>query len=268
MSARIYPDVSVLLTLDFEQEPLLRKCTIFKDAVQRTSLTCYLLSSVKSVRSNIANEVVEAGGNALRGLWHHLSMYKGAGLPRILENAKLVEEDLPSIQSFFRQKMISQSRNLSKSQIQIVEVWAIDVFREMETTSKGQVPVLDYLKRLSTLLNDYYVEAKNALLRTENDLRLTDEENVDPKSIDMSELENALKQVGFDDKEDMDHIACLVWLKRNKGYVPIFATTDRALYEQKDVVFEKTGVIVEDALYALGTYRSLTQKAWPISKID
>jgi hypothetical protein len=260
MSARIYPDVNILLTLDFGQKPLLRKCTIFKDSVQRAKIDCYLLSTVKTIRDGIAQEVVEAGGNALRGLWHHLSMYKGAGIPYILDSAVLDENDVHSIQSYFRQKIIAQQRDLAKSQIQIIEVWAVDVLNEMEIEYKGQIPLMGYLKRLSLFLNDYYVEAKNALFRTESDLRLVNEETVNPNLADVSELETALNQVGFDDKEDMYHIASLAWLKKNKGYTPIFATADRKLYEQKDIVYEKTGVIVEDPLYAIGTYRSLVQK--------
>jgi hypothetical protein len=108
MSVRIYPDVNILLTLDFEQKPLLRKCTIFKESIQKAKIDCYLLSTVKTIRDGIAQEVVEAGGNALRGLWHHLCMYKGAGMPYILDKAILTENDLPSIQSYFRQKMSTQ----------------------------------------------------------------------------------------------------------------------------------------------------------------
>lgn len=260
MSARIYPDVNILLTLDFEQEPLLRKCTIFQEAVQRAKIDCYLLSTVKTIRDRITQEVVEAGGNALRGLWHHLCMYKGAGLPFILDNAILNESDLPSIQSYFRQKIKAQQKDLAKSQIQIVEVWAIDVFSEMEIDCNGQIPLMDYLKRLSLFLNEYYVEAKNALLRTESDLRLANEETVNPTLADISDLEKALNQAGFDDKEDMYHLASLAWLNKNKGYLPIFATADRKLYEQKDIVFEQIGVIVEDPLYAIKTYRTIISK--------
>lgn len=260
MSVRIYPDVNILLTLDFEQKPLLRKCTLFKESVQRAKVDCYLLSTVKTIRGGIAQEVVEAGGNALRGLWHHLCMYKGAGLPFLLDKALLEESDLSSIQFYFRQKIKAQKRDLAKSQVQIGEVWAIDVFREMEIDGRGQIQLMDYLKRLSLYLNEYYVEAKNALLRTESDLRLANEETVNPDLAEISDLETALNQAGFDDKEDMYHIASLAWLKKNKAYTPIFATADRELYEQKDVVYEKTGVIVEDPLYVIGTYRSITQK--------
>ena len=104
-SVRIYPDVSVLLTLDFEQPSLLRKCTIFKNSIQRHDITCYQLSSVKAIRNLIVQEVVEAGGNTLRGLWHHLSMAKGGGVPHILEKTVITEADLPSIQNFFRKKI-------------------------------------------------------------------------------------------------------------------------------------------------------------------
>lgn len=257
MKPRMYPDVSVLLTLDFEQEPLLRKCTIYKESIQRLNIQCYLLSTVKRIRNSIAQGIVEAGGNALRGLWHHLCMYKGGGVPHILENALITEADLPSIQSFFRKKIEAQKRPLAKSQIQMVEVWANEIFREMEAESGGNIPVMSFLKRLSVLLNEYYVEAKNALLRTESELKLVDEEQVDPEVADISTLENALNQVGFDDKEDLEHIACLVWLKQNKGYIPIFATADRELYECKDIIYNITGVIVDDALYAAGTYSSI-----------
>jgi hypothetical protein len=147
---------------------------------------------------------------------------------------------------------------LVKSQIQIVEVWAIDVFGEMETDRKGQIPLMEYLKRLSLFLNEYYVEAKNALLRTESDLRLLNEEAVNPTLADAADLETALNQAGFDDREDLYHIASLAWLKKNKGYAPIFATADRKLYEQKDIVYDKTGVVVEDPLYTISTYRSMT----------
>lgn len=115
MSARIYPDDSILLTLDYNQEPLLRKCNIFKSSIQSAHIDCYMLSTVKTIRNRITNEVIEAGGNALRGLWHHLSMYKGAGLPYILVNATLSERDIPSIQAYFRQKIKDQKRNLGKA---------------------------------------------------------------------------------------------------------------------------------------------------------
>lgn len=87
MSVRMYPDVNILLTLDFEQPHLLRKCTIFKDSIQHSNITCYQLSTVKTIRNLITQEVVEAGGNALRGLWNHLSMAKGGGVPHILEKS-------------------------------------------------------------------------------------------------------------------------------------------------------------------------------------
>jgi hypothetical protein len=260
MSARMYLDVNILLTLDFEQKPLLRKCTIFKESVQGEKIDCYLLSTVKTIRNGIAKEVVEAGGNALRGLWHHLCMYKGAGLPYILSNAVLEENDLPSIQTYFRQKIKEQKRDLAKSQVQIIEVWAIDVFHEMETDRKGKIPLMDYLQHLSLYLSEYYVEAKNALLRTESDLRLIEEEIVNANLASISDLVAALNQVGFNDKEDMCHLASLSWLKKNKGYTPIFATADRKLYEQKDIVYDRIGVIVEDPLYAIRTYRSTSQK--------
>lgn len=266
MSVRMYPDVSILLTLDFEQQHLLRKCTIFKDSVQRSKITCYHLSTVKTIRYLITQEVVEAGGNTLRGLWHHLSMAKGGGVPRILENECITEADLPKIQAFFREKIRIQERDLSKNQVQITEVWAIDTFRKMEATHHGAVPVMAYLQRLATKLNDYFVEAKNSLLRTEHDLNLVDEETVDPATIDKTRFENALNQIGFNDREDINHLACLMWLKQNRGIIPIFATVDRQLYECKDVIYQESQVIVEDALYATGTYLSTTSKPWPVTK--
>jgi hypothetical protein len=256
-SVRMYPDVNILLTLDFEQPRLLRKCTIFKDSIQRADITCYQLSTVKTIRNLITQEVVLAGGNALRGLWNHLSMAKGGGVPHILEKAVINEADLPGIQSFFHQKIRAQERDLAKSQIQIQEVWAIDTFREMETTYKGQVPLMDYLLRLATKLNEYYVEAKNSQMRTEHSLTLIDEEPVDPKTVDATSLEQTLNQEGFDDKEDLNHLASLLWLKQNKGYAPIFATADRKLYECKDIIYKQTQITVEDPLYAAGTYRKL-----------
>jgi hypothetical protein len=267
MSARIYPDDCILLTLDYEQEPLLRKCTIFKQSLQRARIECYMLSTVKKIRNKITNEVIAAGGNALRGLWHHLSMYKGAGFPHVLANATLSEEDIPSIQDYFRKKILEQKRDLAKSQIQAVEVWAIEVFREMPLDDNKQFPVMDYLKRLSLYLNEYYVESKNALLRTEKELGIRDEETVSPTSAEITALAHKIEETGFNDREDLYHIVSLSWLKQNKGYIPIFATADRKLYEQKDAIFEATGVIIEDALYAVGTYRSITQKGWPVTKV-
>lgn len=123
-----------------------------------------------------------------------------------------------------------------------------------------------YLHRLATKLNEYYVEAKNSQLRTEHDLNLVDEEPLDPRTVDVTKLEKALNQIGFDDKEDLDHIACLAWLKQNRGHAPIFATADRKLYECKDIIYQQTQIIVEDALYAAGTYRSLMTKPWPVKK--
>jgi len=130
----------------------------------------------------------------------------------------------------------------------------------METTHKGQVPLMDYLQRLATKLNEYYVEAKNSLLRTERDLNLTDEEHIDPKTVNVNDLEKALNQIGFYDKEDLDHLACLKWLKQNRGYTPIFATADRRLYECRDIIYQEDQIIVEDALHATGTYRSVMSK--------
>jgi len=264
MSARIYPDDSVLLTLDYQQEPLLHKCDLFKRSIQTSHVDCYMLSTVRTIRDRITSEVIEAGGNALRGLWHHLSMNKGAGIPYILVNAALGEEDIPSIQSYFRQKIIEQPRELSKSQIQAIEVWAIEVFREMPLDAKGHFSVIDYLQKLSLYFNEYYVESKNALLRTEKELAIIDEEPVSPTSTDITVLADKLKYTGFDDREDLCHIVALSWLKQNKGYIPIFTTADRKLYEQKDAIYKETGVIVEDPLYALGTYRSIMQKPWPV----
>jgi len=114
--------------------------------------------------------------------------------------------------------------------------------------------------------NEYYVAAKNDQLRTDKDLNLTPEEPIDPKSIKANRLEKALNQVGFNDKEDIKNLACLKWLKQNRGYIPIFATTDTELYEYKDIIYEKTGVIVEDALYAALTHSSVASKPWPIEK--
>jgi len=262
MSARIYPDVSILLTLDYEQEPLLRKCTIFQTSVQKAKIDCYMLSTVRTIRERITSQVIEAGGNSLRGLWHHLSMIKGAGLPHILVNSTLGDEDLPGIQDYFRQKIIEQERELAKSQIQAVELWAIEVFSDMPRDKTGHFPVMDYLQKLSVYLNEYYVQSKNALLRTEKELGIINEIPVSPTSDQITTLVNKLQQSGsdFNDREDLCHIVALSWLKQNKGYIPIFATADRKLYEQKDELYNLTGVIVEDPLYAVGTYRSIMPK--------
>ncbi|MEM2130081.1 MAG: hypothetical protein QXZ70_05735 [Candidatus Bathyarchaeia archaeon] len=262
MSARIYPDDSILLTLDYEQEPLLRKCIIFQTSVQKAKINCYMLSTVRMIRERITSQVIEAGGNSLRGLWHHLCMNKGAGLPHILTNAMLGDEDIPGIQTYFRQKIREQERELSKSQIQAVELWAIEVFRDMPRDQTGHFPVMDYLQKLSVYLNEYYVQSKNALLRTEKELGIIDETPVNPTPDQITMLVDKLHQCGssFDDREDLCHIAALSWLKQNKGYIPIFVTADRKLYEQKDELYNITGVIVEDPLYAVGTYRSITQK--------
>jgi hypothetical protein len=48
---------------------------------------------------------------------------------------------------------------------------------------------MEYLKRFSVDLNDYFVEAKNALLRTDENLRLVDEETIDPRKYDATVLE-------------------------------------------------------------------------------
>ena len=98
------------------------------------------------------------------------------------------------------------------------------------------------------------------MLRTENELKIINEEQVNPKRPEIDALEQILNAVGFDDREDIYHIASLAWLKQNKGYKPIFATADRKLYEQKDIIHEKTGVIVEDPLYAVGTYNSINKQ--------
>lgn len=260
MSARIYPDVCVLLTLDFEQNALFRKCTLFRESIQRANISCYLLSSVNRIHNSIIEEIVEAGGNSIRGLWHHLSMAKGGGVPYVLENTVLTEDDLFGIRQFFREKILQQKRELAKDQIQIQEVWAIDTFRKMEKEYDGKIPLFNYLKRLSTYQIEYYVSSKNATLRTKVQLNLFDEEPVDPNSVKNINLEKALIEFGFKDYEDINHIYCLAWLKEKRGYKPIFATTDRRLCECKDIILEHTGVIVEDALYAVSTYQDIMKK--------
>lgn len=262
MGARIYPDVSILLTLDYEQEPLLRKCTIFQNSLQKAKIDCYMLSTVRIIRERITNQVIEAGGNSLRGLWHHLSVNKGAGLPHILVNSTLGDEDLSGIQNYFRQKIIEQERELAKSQIQAVELWAIEVFSDMPRDETGHFSVMDYLQKLSIYLNEYYVQSKNALLRTEKELGMINEIPVSPTSDQITTLINRLQQSGsdFNDREDIYHIESLSWLKQTKGYIPIFVTADRKLYEQKDALYNLTGVIVEDPLYVVGTYRSINPK--------
>jgi hypothetical protein len=95
-----------------------------------------MLSTVRTIRERITSQVIEAGGNSLRGLWHHLSMNKGAGLPHILVNSTLGDEDLPGIQAYFRQKIIEQQRELAKSQIQAVELWAIEVLLTCRETKQ------------------------------------------------------------------------------------------------------------------------------------
>lgn len=240
---------------------------MFKDSIQSAQTNCYMLSSVKRIRKLITSEVVEAGGNALRGLWNHLCMNKGAGLPHVLASSKLGDMDISSIQTYFRNKIGESKRNLSKSQIQAAEVWAFEVFKDMPRDDKGQFPVMEYLKELSLYFNEYYVESRNALLRTEKELGIINEEEINPTAATVQDIENTLAQTGFRDKEDLYHIASCAWLKQNRGYVPIFATADRDLYMIKDFVFESTGVIIEDALYALGTYRSLLTPSWPVSRV-
>ena len=121
---------------------------------------------------------------------------------------------------------------------------------------------MEYLQRLSVYLNEYYVQSKNALLKTEKDLGIINEIPVSPTTDQITMLVDKLKQSGsnFNDREDLCHIVALSWLKQNKGYIPIFATADRKLYEQKDELYNITGVIVEDPLYTVGTYRSIMQK--------
>ncbi len=189
-------------------------------------------------------------------------MNKGAGLPHLLANAKLGDEDVPGIQTYFRQKIKEQSRELAKSQIQAVELWAIEVLEDMPRDNTGHFQVMDYLQRLSIYLNEYYVQSKNSLLRTEKDLGIIDEIPVNPTTDQITTLVHKLQQNGsnFDDREDLCHVVALSWLKQNKGYTPIFATADRKLYEQKDELYNLTGVIVEDPLYAVGTYRSIMPK--------
>jgi len=261
MSARIYVDDSILLTLDYEQEPLLRKCTNFQNSLRNAKIECYMLSTVRAIRERITRQVIDAGGNSLRGLWHHLSMNKGAGLPYILTDSTLGDEDLSGIQTYFRQKIIEQKRDLAKSQIQAVELWAVEVFNDMPRDGLGHFQVMAYLQKLSVYLNEYYVQSKNTLLRTEKDLGIINEIQVDPTTSQITALVNKLQQSGsyFDDREDLCHIVALSWLKQNKDYTPIFATADRKLYEQKDVLYSLTGVIVEDPLYAVNAYRSIMQ---------
>jgi transposase-like protein len=56
MSARIYPDVSILLTLDYEQEPLLRKCTIFQKLsllIPNSKATANLITTHKHIYTQV-----------------------------------------------------------------------------------------------------------------------------------------------------------------------------------------------------------------------
>lgn len=227
-----------------------------------------MLSTVRTIRERITQEVIEAGGNSLRGLWHHLCMYKGAGLPHVLTNATIGDEDISSIQTYFRQKIKEQVRDLSKSQIQAVELWAVEVFGNMSRDPTGHFPVMNYLKELSVYLMEYYVQSKNALLRTEKELGIINEIPVSPTTAEITALQQKLQHTGFNDREDLLHIVALSWLKQNKGYTPIFVTADRKLYEQKDDVYALTGVIIEDPLYAVGTYRTIMERPWPVHRIE
>lgn len=254
MSVRMYPDVNILLTLDFEQQVFMRKCGIFKNAIQMLGVKCYLLSTVKDIRTKITTEVNEAGGNALRGLWNHLCMAKGGGVRHLMEKAFLNEDDLKGIQSFFREKMLAQTRDLAKNRIQILEVWAIETFIKMQNQHGGRFSLMKYLQHLVTKLNDYYVEAKNSSLRTEKELNLEDEEPINPSPEEVNAVKDLIRESDFQDEEDLLHLASLMQLKQKKGYKPIFATIDRELYECKDIVYDKIGIVVEDALYAVKTY--------------
>ena len=51
---------------------------------------------------------------------------------------------------------------------------------------------MDYLQKLSVNLNEYYVQSKNALLRTEKELGMIDEISVSPTTEQITTLANTL----------------------------------------------------------------------------
>ncbi len=251
----MYPDVNILLTLDFQQPILLRKCSLFARSVRRKNIQCYQLSTVKDTRLRIVKEIDEAVGNALRGLWNHISMSKGGGVHFHLEESRLTSGDEESIKELFREKRAKQKRDLAKDEIQRQEVWAIEKLRNM-VRSKGQVPAMDYLVELSQRLNEQYVETKNNMLRTNVELNLVDEEEINPSRNDIQKIENCLTALGLDDWEDSLQLASLRKLKQKRRIIPLFVTADRDLYDCSAEIYKKFGIIVEDALYAVGTYCS------------
>jgi hypothetical protein len=253
MSVRMYPDVNILLTLDFQQPVLLGKCLSFASSVKRKNIQCYQLSTVKDVRLHIIREITEAVGNSLRGVWNHVSMSKGAGIHFFLEEGYLTSDDEVGIKELFRTKRLMVKRSLAKDEIQRQEVWAIEKLRNM-LRSKPQISAMDYLVELSQRLNDVYVETSNNILRTNSELNLLDEEEVNPSQTAIKTVKNRLSALGLDDSEDALHLAALTELKQKRRIIPLFATADRELYDLGPEIYKEFGVIVEDALYAVGTY--------------
>jgi len=262
MSVRIYPDVNILLTLDFQQPILLRKCSLFANSIQKKNLKCYQLSTVKDVRDRIIKEINEAVGNALRGLWNHIGMSKGGGVPFLLEEKNLTLKDELGIRNFFHEKRTRQNRSLAKDEIQRQEVWAVEKLRDL-LESKRQVSAMEYLMELSQRLSEQYVETRNDMLRTNAELNLVDEEEASPSQIEIEAIEGCLLPLGFEDHEDFVHLAALRRFKQDKHITPLFVTADRRLCECGPELYKEFGVAIEDALYAVGTYSSLLKEQNP-----
>jgi hypothetical protein len=256
----MYPDVNIFLTLDFQQPLLLRKCTIFAEAIKQQNLQCYQLSTVKNIRQSIITEINAAVGKALRHLFIHISMSKGGGAPHILEKTTLTPEDEVGFKALFEEKRNQAKRELAKDEIQRQEVWAIEKLRTMLSTD-DQCYAMDYLRELSQRLTEQYVETKNNILRTNEELNLEDEEKLEPSQAEIQQINDELSKEGFNDWEDCIHIAALRRLKQKQRITPFFATADRNLYDQRARINEKFGVIVEDALYAVGAIKKIAKDA-------
>lgn len=259
MSVKMYVDVNILLTLDFQQPILLNKCLQFVDGIKQFNLECYQLSTVKETRELIIKEINDAVGNSLRGLWHHICMSKGGGVPFKLEHAVLTKDDETSFRRLFRYKRDNQNRNLAKDEIQRQEVWAIEKFRN-RLKSQNEVSVMDFLLEISRQLSEVYVEKKNNILRTNDELNLIDEKILNPSKKEVDRVYKKLLKLGLDDWEDSTHIAALKKISQKENITPLFATADRKLSDLGPEIHNDMGLVIEDALYAIDTYRRLSRQ--------
>ena len=90
-----------------------------------------MLSTVRTIRDRITTEVIEAGGNSCESSGIIYVCIKAPGLPHFAHKSDaLGDEDIPSIQTYFRQKIKDRKEHYQKAKLRL-EIWAVEVFRDM-----------------------------------------------------------------------------------------------------------------------------------------